>query len=125
MSLKFKFIYPIFTSKKNFKLMKLLTISVVQKEVCNKYKLIIVIFSKESSIIAISNIYTIENTKAKRAIKAMDNLIYFIVMKLLELLNNFALTSSILFFLTKPLSNPACEVCDAFSSSNISSFLSP
>ena len=66
-----------------------------------------------------------ENTNAKRAIKTMNNLIYLIVVKLFEVLNNFAFTSSILFFLTKRLSNPACEVCDAFSSSKISSFLSP
>ena len=55
----------------------------------------------------------------------MDNLIYLIVVKLFELLNNFALTSSILFFWTKSVSNPAWEVWDEFSSSIISSFFWP
>ena len=83
------------------------------------------IFFKELFIEIISDIYIIEKAIIKIINKIMDNFIYLIVAKLLELLNNLVLTSSILFFLTNPLSNPAAEVCEEFSSSKTSSFFCP
>ena len=67
----------------------------------------------------------IEKDNVKVIIKIIEIFIYFKVKKFVTLLNKFALISSIRFFLTRSLSNPACEVCEEFSSSKISVFFCP